>query len=161
MSKDKCILYLIWIMTGAVLFKYIPRNKIRHGILVMFFKQFVTWFFGLLVVEKGLIQYPVRLFKKSNKTNFTFEFFVYPAFCAIFNLNYPENRNKFIKFLYYVFHVGLLTSGEVLAERYTNLIKYVKWKWYWSFLTLGMTNYVSHLFYRWFYKDELEREQQN
>ncbi|WP_347551228.1 CBO0543 family protein [Pseudalkalibacillus hwajinpoensis] len=161
MSKDKCILYFIWIVTGVLLYKFIPRNKLRQGILVMFSKQCISWFFGLLVVEKGLIKYPVRLFKKSNKMSFTFEYFIYPAFCAIFNLNYPENRNKFIKFVYYLFHVGLITCGEVLAERYTNIIKYVKWKWYWSFLTLGMTNYLSRLFYKWFFKDEFEAEPPN
>ncbi|WLR59215.1 CBO0543 family protein [Guptibacillus hwajinpoensis] len=160
-SKDKGILYLIWIVTAALLFKYIPRNKIRHGLVIMLFKHVVTWFFGLLVVEKGFIQYPVRFFRKANRTSFTFEYFVYPAFCAIFNLNYPENRNKIIQLLYYLFHVGIITTGEVIAEKYTNLIKYVKWKWYWSFITLSLTNFSSRVFYRWFYKEEFKVKESN
>ncbi|MCA0989654.1 CBO0543 family protein [Pseudalkalibacillus hwajinpoensis] len=155
-SKDRGLLYVIWIVTGVLLYRFVPKTKIRHVIVVMFFKQFITWFLGLWVVEKGLIKYPVRFMKKSNKSSFTFEYFIYPSFCAIFNLNYPEKRNKVIQFLYYLFHVGLITGGEVLAERYTNLIKYVKWKWYYSFVSLGITNYISRRFYRWFYKNEFE-----
>ncbi|WP_332635051.1 CBO0543 family protein [Halalkalibacter flavus] len=152
--KDEIILKLIWLVTIGLLFKYIPKNKLRHGILAFLYKQVVTWVFGLLVVEKGLIKYPVRFFKKANKSSFSFEYFLYPSFSAIFNLNYPENKNRFIKFIYYIFHAGIITIIEVLAERYTNIIKYVKWKWYWSFITLGITYYSSRLFYRWFFKEE-------
>lgn len=124
--------------------------------VAFFYKQLVTWLFGLLVVEKGLIKYPVRLFKKANKTSFSFEYFFYPVLCAVFNLHYPENKNKLIKFLYYLLNIGFITLVEFFAERYTNLIKYIKWKWYWSFITLWLTNYSSRLFYRWFFKDEFK-----
>lgn len=154
MSRDKKLLVGIWIITAVLLFKYIPRNKLRQGILVLLFKQFVTWFFGLAVVEYGLIQYPVRLFKKANKSSFSFEYFLYPAICAIFNVHYPEKNSRGLQFFYYLFFTSLLTFFEVLAERHTNLVHYVKWKWYHSFLTLGFTFYLSRLFNVWFFKKE-------
>ncbi len=152
--KDRVILKLFWLATIGLLFRFIPKDKIRHGILAFLYKQTVTWVFGLLVVEKGLIKYPVRFFSKANKSSFSFEYFIYPSMCAIFNMNYPENKNRLMKFFYIIFHSGILTFGEVLVERYTNLIKYIKWKWYWSFITIGLTNYSSRLFYRWFFKEE-------
>ena len=155
--RDYIILGLIWVGTTGLLFKYIPKDKIRHGILAFLYQQILTWTFGLLVVEKGLIKYPVRFFKKAYKSSFSFEYFIFPSFCAIFNINYPENKNKFIKFLYYIFFAGILTLGEFIAERYTNLIKYKKWKWYWSFITMSVTYYSSRLFYRWFYKEEFNQ----
>lgn len=155
--KDIIILNFIWLATIGLLFKYIQKDKIRQGILAFLYKQFVTWMFGLLVVEKGLIKYPIRFFSKANKSSFSFEYFIYPSMCAIFNVNYPENKNRFIRFLYIIFHTGILTFGEVLAERYTNLIKYIKWKWYWSFITIGLTYYSSRLFYCWFFKEEFSR----
>ena len=151
-ARDKMILVCIWLVTIGLLFKYIPKNKVRHGVLAFLFKQLITWIFGLLVVEKGLIKYPVRFFKKANKSSFSFEYFIYPSLCAIFNMNYPEDRNNSIKLLYYLYHAGIITVLEVLAERYTNLIKYVKWKWYWSFICIVLTNFLSRLFYRWFFK---------
>lgn len=154
MSKDRWILVSLWLITIGLLLKFIPRDKIRHASLAFLFKQVLTWLFGLVVVDKGLIKYPSRFFKKANKTCFSFEYFIYPAFCAIFNVHYPEEKNKFIKLLYYLFHSGILTFGEILAERYTNIISYIKWKWYFSFITMGVTNYISRVFYRWFFKEE-------
>lgn len=160
MSKDKGILLFIWLVTIGLLFKYIPKNKIRHAVLIYLFKQTITWFYGLYVVEKGLIKYPVRLFfKKANKASFSFEYFLFPSLCAIFNLNYPEKKNKITKFLYYIFHTGLITGLEVLLERYTNLIKYKKWKWYSTFITIGTTYYTSRVFYRWFFKNEVNSDE--
>ncbi|WP_212976411.1 CBO0543 family protein [Bacillus sp. J14TS2] len=156
MLRSKIVLILLWFATAGLLFKFIPKNKIRHALVAFFYKQFITWFWGLLVAEKGLIKYPVRLFKHTNKTSFSFEFFYFPSFCALFNIHYPEDKNKLIKVLYYFFYTGVITLPEVLAEKYTNLIKYVKWKWYWSFITLWISFYTSRLFYRWFFKHEFK-----
>ncbi|MEI5907704.1 CBO0543 family protein [Bacillus spongiae] len=158
MSKDKGVLLFLWVFTIVLLFKYIPKDKMKHGILSFLFKQIITWVLGLLIVEKRLIKYPVRLFPYANKSSFSFEYFFFPAFCAIFNVNYPEIKSKGIKLLYYIFHSGLITSVEVLAEKYTNLIEYKKWKWYWSFITIGFTYYSSRLFYRWFFNDEFNHK---
>ena len=114
-----------WLAIGAItllLYIFVPRNKIREAHTIFFFKQFVTWFFGLLVVEKNLISYPSRLFfKKAIKSSFTFEFYVYPALCVLFNLYYPERRNKMIKTLYYFAHSGLITGFEFYAVRKTEI----------------------------------------
>jgi hypothetical protein len=153
MSKDKGILVFCWILCVVLLKRFIPLNKLRQGVLAFLYKQVVTWFFGLVVVEKGLIKYPVRYFKKSYKGSFSFEYFLYPSICAIFNIYYPQKRSNLHKFLYINFFTSILTIIEVLIEKYTNLIKYVKWKWYWSYITMAVSNYISTLFYRWFFKE--------
>jgi hypothetical protein len=143
---------------GAItllLYIFVPRNKIRDACTIIFFKQFVTWFFGLLVVEKNFISYPSRLFfKKTIKSSFTFEFFVFPALCVLFNFYYPERRNKWIKTLYYFVHSGLITGFELYAVKYTDNIHYKKWKWYWSLLSIWFTYYLSRSYYKWFTKEE-------
>ncbi|MBU8906193.1 CBO0543 family protein [Desertibacillus haloalkaliphilus] len=162
MFRDKSVLIFVWCMTIVLLFKFVPKEKVRHGILAFLFKQLITWVFGLMVVEKGLIKYPVRLFfHKANKSSFSFEYFIYPTICAIFNVNYPEYGSRLKKSLYYLLLTGLLTLGEVVAERYTNLIHYVKWRWYWSFITMGVAFYFSRIFYRWFFKEEFQLERAN
>lgn len=150
---DKTIELSAWIITSLLLFKYVPKNRIREAHISFLFKQFITWLFGLLVVEKGLISYPNRLFfKKANKSSFTFEYFVYPALCSLFNLYYPEKSNNAAKLIYYFIHTSIITCFEIFAVKYTNLIKYNNWKWYWSFITMWVTYYVSRIYHRWFYK---------
>ena len=150
---DNSIELLAWIVTTVLLIKFVPRKRIREAIVSFLFKQVITWLFGLLVVEKDLITYPNRLFfKKTIKSSFTFEYFVYPGLCALFNLYYPENKPKIIKVLYYSFHTSIITIFEIIAVKYTNLIKYNKWSWYWSFITIYMSYFLSRIFQRWFFR---------
>lgn len=152
---DKTIELSAWIIMSLLLFKYVPKNKIREAHIAFMFKQVITWIFGLLVVEKKLIFYPDRLFfKKANKSSFTFEYFVYPALCSLFNLYYPEKSNNVGKLIYFFIHTSIITCLEIFAVKYTNLIKYHNWKWYWSFITIWLTYYVSRIYHRWFYKDK-------
>ncbi|MFE8699798.1 CBO0543 family protein [Cytobacillus sp. FJAT-54145] len=151
---DKTIEISAWIITSILLIKYVPKNRIREAHISFLFKQVVTWLFGLLVVEKNLISYPNRLFfKKANKSSFTFEYFVYPALCSLFNLYYPEKSNNVVKLIYYFIHTSIITGFEIFAVKYTNLIKYNNWKWYWSFVTMWFSYYISRIYHRWFYKD--------
>jgi hypothetical protein len=154
-KKEYTILLSTWVIMFILLILATPKNKIRNASVAFLFKQLMTWIFGLLVVEYGLIKYPVRgLFEKSNKASFTFEYFVYPAICAIFHIHYPENKPSFFQLLYYFVYIGVITAFEVYAEKKTKLLKYINWKWYYSSITLFFTFFVSRIFYRWFYKEE-------
>jgi hypothetical protein len=152
---DKTIEISAWIVLSLILIKFVPKNKVREANLAFLFMQMITWFFGLLVVEKKLITYPSRLlFKKSSKTSFTFEYFFYPAVCSLFNVFYPENMNAFIKSMYYLFYTSFITIFEIFAVKYTKLIHYKKWTWYWTSITIWSTFYISRIYFRWFFKDK-------
>ncbi|SMQ86932.1 hypothetical protein SAMN05444673_7014 [Bacillus sp. OV166] len=157
---DKAIEISAWIITSLLLIKFVPRKRIREAIFPFLFKQLITWLFGLIVVEKNLISYPKRLFfKKSNKSSFTFEYFVYPALSSLFILYFPENKSNIVKTLYYCFHTSILTIFELFAVKYTNLIRYKKWTGYWSFITMWICYYLERIFQRWFFKiDTLEKK---
>ncbi|MBU9723382.1 hypothetical protein KS407_18345 [Bacillus alkalicola] len=143
-----------WIFSILLYLIFVPKNHTREAHVSFLFKQVMTWLFGLIVVEYGLIKYPVRIFKKSNKASFTFEYFVYPILCSIFNVHYPEKRKPLIKGLYYFFHTSIIVGFEYYAVKFTDLIRYPKWRWYWSFITIWGTYYLSRLYYRWFFKIE-------
>lgn len=150
---EKRIEISAWIVTSLLLLLFVPQRKIREAHVSFLFKQVITWVLGLLVVEKNLISYPYRLFfKKSNKASFTFEYFVYPGLCVLFNLYFPEKKNRFYKLLYYFLHTSIITGFEIYAVKYTNIIKYKNWKWYWSFLTLWFSYYVCRMYYKWFFR---------
>ena len=158
-KKEKTIELSVWIISALLLVRYVPKRKIREAHVAFMFKQMMTWLFGLVVVENDNINYPYRtFFKKTLKSSFTFEYFAYPALCAIFNVHYPEKSSASIKFLYFLFHTSIITFFEVLILKYTKLIHYEKWSWYWTFTTIWLTYYISHIHNRWFFGNFFTRK---
>jgi hypothetical protein len=135
-----------------MLFRFIPKEKIRVAHAAYLFKLVITWSFGLAVVEYGLIQYPVRFFSYATKATFLFEFFLYPAICAVFVVNYPESKSIFHRFMYYFYYCTTLTIIEVIEERYTDVLQYIHWNGFLTWITFFITFYISHKYSQWFFK---------
>jgi len=136
----------------VLLITFIPKDRIRETALVVLFKQFLTWFIGLIVVQLGLIVYPVRFFPDATMTSFAFEYALYPAVCAVFNLHFPEGKSATRRFMQYFWFCSVLTAIEVVVERYTEVLVYVHWTWYITWITLFLTFLASRAFYRWFFR---------
>ncbi|MFP5114115.1 CBO0543 family protein [Bacillaceae bacterium C204] len=151
MKREYWILLIVWVLAVALLFT-IPKNKLRLAVTAFFFTQAITWIIGSLVVEYGLITYPVRCFADANRSSFTYEFFVYPVVAAVFNVFYPYSRSMFIKFLYFSAYCTALTIPEVFIEKYTDLIEYYHWTWYWTWTSLFLTFMLTRGFCVWFFR---------
>lgn len=155
MNTERWILIGVCCLCMLLLIKLVPREKAREAWVLFLFLQVLTWPAGLFIVEMGWIEYPVQLFPHANdynKTSFEFEFFIFPLVSIIFSLHYPKNRTKKASFLYYLSFVGIFTAIEVLLEKYTNLVKYHGWHWYWSYITMTLALYLNHKYYLWFRK---------
>ncbi len=152
MGIETIILVLAWIITIAVLIFTVPKNKIREAILIFFFKQLITWVVGLVITQYRLIEYPIRSFPYATKASFDFEYFIYPAVCVVFNLHYPVGKSRFRQFMHYLITCTAITIVEVLCEKYTDIITYIHWTWYITWITLVITFYISRKFYLWFFK---------
>lgn len=152
MNRDTVIEIMSWIITIILLIIFVPRKKIKEAQVIFFFKQLLTWPFGLVVSELGLVEYPVRFFPVATRASFTFEYFVYPAICVLFNLYYPFEKGTARKLVHYFIYTTGITVVEEILQKYTDLIKYVHWAWYWTWVTLLITFFISNKYYRWFYK---------
>ncbi|MEC1696651.1 hypothetical protein P9E60_14725 [Schinkia azotoformans] len=115
------------------------------------FNQVITFLIGLMVVEKELLEYPVRLFPSINRTSFTFEYYVFPVICAAFNVWYPNNPSALVQSGYLIGFSTVLTTIEVMLEKYTDLIKYIHWAWYISWITICISLFIVCLFCVWFF----------
>lgn len=152
MSLEELILIFTWIVALLCFWFFIPRAKRREAHVAFLFMQVLTWLFGLLVVEQGWIEYPIREFNTATEASFTFEFFVYPVICAFFNVYYPDKGSIFMKIRHYLLYCTAITGLELILAKYTQLIKYVHWTGYWSLLTLFLTFLISRIYYCWFFK---------
>ncbi|WP_420490870.1 CBO0543 family protein [Neobacillus drentensis] len=45
-----------------------------------------------------------------------------------------------------------LTIPEVIIEKYTNLISYINWKWYYTWASVYATLFLAWKFYKWYFK---------
>lgn len=151
-SKENIIYIFESILIIILLFRFIPKGKIREAHVTYLFKLVITWSIGLVVAEYRLIEYPVRLFPYANRASFLFEFFLYPSICALFVVNYSEKKSAFAKFMYYVYYCSALTIAEVLEERYTDILTYIHWAWYTTWSTFLITFYLSQKYNKWFFK---------
>jgi hypothetical protein len=154
-----------WIMIFSLcaaiylLIKFVPLQKIRDAIILFLSLQMLTWPLGLIAVEMKWIEYPVQLLPNINQTNKSslwFEFFFFPVLSIVFSLQYPRNNNKLLIFKHFLLFTGLFTVLEVVIERYTDLVQYNKWKWYWSFFSIWIVLFINHRYYIWFKKGLVE-----
>lgn len=152
MNIEQIILLLAWVIIISALIIFIPKDKIPNALVAFHIKQMITWLFGLTVAEMKLVEYPVRLFSYASKASFTFEFFAYPAICAIFNIHYPEEKSKIFKFGYYAQYCTVITIAEVILEKNTDVIEYIHWAWYWTWITMFTTFFLSRSYYKWFFR---------
>ncbi|WP_246944853.1 CBO0543 family protein [Bacillus pinisoli] len=151
MNIEYLMLYVIYSITFISL-AFIPKNKWKEASIIFLFQQFITWVLGLLAVELCLIEYPVRELAEVNRTSFLFEFLTYPIISIFFCLYYPQKRSRWSKFTNISTFCTAIVIPEILFERYTNLISYIKWEWYISWLSIYVTLYGSWVFYRWYFK---------
>ncbi|MDF2717021.1 MAG: hypothetical protein K0R28_3946 [Paenibacillus sp.] len=156
MTLEWGILGAVWLLSLALLIFMVPKDRVRVAHTAFMFKQMITWFFGLIVVELGMLEYPVRELASVNRTSFTFEFLAYPAVCAVFNARYPSGRGLLFQFSYFGIYCTAMTVVEVMIEKNTKLIDYLEWNWYWTWCTLFLTLLCSRLFCVWFFKKRRE-----
>ncbi len=152
MRLDYWILLGVWALSFLLLF-FIPRAKRRLALIAYLFKQSITYLLGLVAVEYGFLEYPVRELAKVNRTSFTYEYMAYPVICAVFNAYYPVESSRLRKFLYYAAFCTGLTIPEVLLERYTELVRYVHWHWWTTWLALLVTFFATRSFCVLFFKN--------
>ncbi|WP_248926869.1 CBO0543 family protein [Paenibacillus hamazuiensis] len=155
MLADRIVLIASWATAACLLLFFTPRDKIREAIVIFMFKHAVTWLFGIIVVELKLIDYPVREFAYAIRTSFAFEYFIYPATCVAFVLHFPSGKPLPHKVGWYLIWPSCMTAVEMLIEKYTDLIEYIHWNGFYTWITLLLTFGLSHRFYMWFYKDKL------
>lgn len=140
------------IIALGLLFFGVPKSKIREVSLSLFFMQSLTWLLGGITVELRLISYPIRYFSYAFRTNFTFEFIVFPIVSVLFNLYFPRNGSFLKKLLYSMTFPTVLIMGELLIKNYTDCIEYHHWNWFYSWSSMWGSLLLAYLIYVWFFK---------
>jgi len=128
-----------------------PKNKMLQMQFVILFVQFPTWLLGLAAVQLGLLEYPYRELASANRTSFIFEYVILPVLCVHVNNYYPWRAPSWVKAAYLTGISLFMTGGEVIVERYTMLLKYTGWKWYWTLISVVFIFWLTQKTVAWFF----------
>lgn len=150
--NEKYILHFVWAATLISMVFLIPRNKVREAVVAFLFKQAMTWPLGLFIADMGWIQYPIRFFENVNRGSFTFEYFFYPVICAYFMVYFPNDKRLVTRAAYYFAFSTTLTLAELVILHNTDLIIYIRWNAYATWISLFITFYITRKFCLWFFK---------
>ncbi|MDF2926467.1 MAG: hypothetical protein K0R57_5381 [Paenibacillaceae bacterium] len=145
--------FLIFVhAVGITAFLCIPRHKRKEAHAVFLFQGMLTWILGLSVVEAGWLMYPIRELNEASSTSFVFEFLIFPVTAAYYNIFYPANQPVGKRFAWLLLFAAGITLPEYFIERYTDLLEYTGWSWYWTTLSISATLCISRLFFLWFFR---------
>lgn len=150
MTVEEIIFIFAWTITIGLLFT-IPKDRKRLALLAFLFKQLLSLLLGALVVQFDLIAYPVRLFSDVMRASFTFEYFIFPSVCSVFVSYYPYKRSHLYMFAYIAAFCTAITIPEYFLERHTDVIVYLNWSWYWTWITMFVTFALSRRFCVWYF----------
>lgn len=151
LGLEEIIMIIAAVITLLLFIFAINWRYFNEWIVVFIFKGLLDLIWGSPVVERNLIQYPIRLLPQYYDTSILFELWVFPVLCVLYNQVTRERGLWPIIYYALLFSMGI-TAVEYPLELYTDLIKYIEWSWLTTFFTLTITFLISRsfiAFYRW------------
>ncbi|MFD2923092.1 CBO0543 family protein [Halobacillus naozhouensis] len=130
------IMLRMFLFIGVGLFILaLRRPPQKDWLLIFFVTAYFGSFIGALVVEKNLISYPVTFLKPPFQSSVLFEFLLLPVLSMYYyQTSYHSNVFGFI--WQAASYSSVMTIIEFFLERYTDLIEYHQWKWYFTLITV-------------------------
>lgn len=136
--KEKYILYGLTLL-GLIQIPFaLSKEPKKDWIIVFLLKTLISGFWGNIIAANKLLEFPIRLFPKAFKSSVVYDLLLFPLLCVYYNQTTYKSKlgNIILQAFLYSFP---LTIVEAILEKETNLIKYHKWTWYYSFFSLTGT----------------------
>jgi hypothetical protein len=150
MSIEVFVLVLIWLLGFAAFVVFIPNNSRRRFIFTFLACHLLTWLDSLFLVQFNFISFPFREFPKATDILFTSSSLCYPIIYG-FYIHYHQVGKKIGRFLYLSIWVSGIVIFVELAEKYTDLLKFDNFSWYWTWLNFFLLFALTNVIYRWFF----------
>jgi hypothetical protein len=142
---EKNTLRFLLIFGVIAFYKLMKKSPTKDWMMVFLFKGYLSSILDKLVVRKGYVNYPVKLFK-SFDISFIFDYLLYPIACVYYNQVTKSSNITGIILKSFYFSLPM-TIVEHFFEKSTSLIRYKKgWNTYTSLVTLTTTFLISRGF---------------
>jgi hypothetical protein len=131
---------------GILSFVHLIRKPpAKDWLLIFLFKGYISSILDKLLVRKGYIKYPVKLFKCFD-ISFVFDYLIFPITCVYYNQVTKASSIGGILIKVLLFSIPMAIA-EHWFEKNTKLIKFKKgWNTTLSFLSINITFLVVRAF---------------
>ena len=119
------------------------KKPIKDWLIAYLITALSSALLDIILVEKNLLSYPVRLFPKIFKAHIVFDLLLCPVVSVFYNqLTYKEKSIPGLVGKLFLFTIPQLVI-EVLVGRYLKMVKWHNgWKWYHTFFSMNI-KYLS------------------
>lgn len=142
------VIIRIMALLGLFSFPIAFRKKpIKDWLIVYLITALSSILLDIILVEKKLLSYPIRIFPKYFKFHIVFDLLLCPIVSVFYNqLTYKDKSMTRIVGKLLLFTIPQLLI-EVLTGRYLNMVKWHKWwRWYHTFISMNVKYLVIRMF---------------
>ncbi|MEI7026387.1 CBO0543 family protein [Paenibacillus sp. y28] len=137
-------------LVSALLWRFVPRQRIREAWVSFLFTQVIAWSAGGLIYNAHLISAPVRLFPAATHQNVMTAYFIFPALSALYYIHFPMGRFK--RFLCTCAYSGVVALLTFCMDAFTDLLRFDHWNAAHYFVFSLVTLPVCRWFTLWFFR---------
>ncbi|OEF97094.1 CBO0543 family protein [Desulfuribacillus alkaliarsenatis] len=138
-NKENTIQYIVLAIIAIALPLSLLKKPRKDWIIVFFLKGFISSIIALVAVSHKWMEFPRRLLQDIYESSILFDYIVFPALCVWYNQTTYNSKLKGIILQAFVLYSLPMTVLEWWLEKNTNLIKYNKWTWMHTYLSLAIT----------------------
>ncbi|MBM7572741.1 CBO0543 family protein [Aquibacillus albus] len=129
---DRYILWGLLFLVVILLILSLRKPPTTHWLLIFFMKAYFSTFIGIIVVEKKMLEYPVRFLPNYFDASILFEYLIFPVLCIYYYQTTYHSRLSGI-IIQTLLYTTTITALEVIIEKFTDLIEYYTWTWLHTF----------------------------
>lgn len=135
MVLDWTIQWSVAALSIFLLWRSFRKPGTTEWLLAFFITGWVSILLGVLAVEEGMLEYPVRFFPEHFASSILFELLAFPALSVMFNQT--TRHSSFIGICgQALLYSSIMLFVELILEKHTNAITYTGWAWYHTLLSL-------------------------
>ncbi|WP_026568348.1 CBO0543 family protein [Bacillus sp. UNC41MFS5] len=154
MSVDYVIIILMWVIGIIAYIFFTPKKRYRKVLVTLLICQALLWVNSLFHVEFNLLAFPVREFPKATDLLITTEYFFYPLLSGLYIAYEPKRSSYLIRLIYLSVWSSVIAIYDQMLVNYTNLVEYVHYAWYFTWLDFFCIYAATNVIYQWFFKDK-------
>lgn len=129
------ILKALFALGVLLLFLNLRNLPILEGLFIFLLTSYIAVILGVIVVEEGMLDYPVTLFKGYFRSSLLFEMLLLPnIFLYFYRTTFHSSPFQIV--IQSAIYSSALTIVEYLLERHTLLIEYHTWTWTYTLISM-------------------------